>query len=105
MTTSTTPNGIPTITPAEGYRLTNGEVIAGGTVYLGKLDSPDNWREITIAEAEAIEAQREKEAEEQMAQHEKEMKERIANHSKEAAEGASTTEAAGEEAQVPSSEG
>lgn len=62
MTTATTSNGIPTITPAEGYRLTNGEVIAGGTVYLGKLDSPDNWREITIAEAEALEAQREAEA-------------------------------------------
>ena len=62
MTTSTTPNGIPTITPAEGYRLTNGDVIAGGTVYLGKLDSPDNWREITEAEAATLEAQREKEA-------------------------------------------
>ena len=101
MTTSTTPNGIPTITPAEGYRLTNGEVIAGGTVYLGKLDSPDNWREITIAEAEAIEAQHEKEAEEQMAQHEEEVK---AAHEK-ALKSAQAKEEAATETEAPSTEG
>ncbi len=61
MTKATTPNGIPTLAPAEGHRLTNGDVIADGVVYLGKLDSPDNWREITEAEAAAIIAEREKE--------------------------------------------
>lgn len=101
MTTSTTPNGIPTLTPAEGYRLTNGEVIAGGTVYLGKLDSPDNWREITEAEAAEIEAQREKEAEEQMAQHEEEMK---AAHEK-ALKSAQAKEEAATETEAPSTEG
>lgn len=101
MTTSTTPNGIPTITPAEGYRLTNGEVIAEGTVYLGKLDSPDNWREITIAEAEALEAEREKEAEEAAAKHEEEVK---AAHEKEL-ESARAKEEVATETEAPSTEG
>lgn len=48
------------LVPSEGMRLTNGETVAEGEVYLGIHDSPDNWREITIAEAEAeeIEAER-----------------------------------------------
>lgn len=37
----------------EGYTLTNGEAF-GKTIHLGKNDSKDNWREITDAEAEAL---------------------------------------------------
>ena len=40
---------------SEGMALTNGEVISFSEVYLGKNDSPDNWREITEDEARAIE--------------------------------------------------
>ena len=43
--------------------LTNGETIADNEVWLGKLDSPDNWREITPEEKAAIEKQREEELE------------------------------------------
>lgn len=39
------------LTAAEGMTLTNGEVFSK-QVYLGKNDSPDNWHEITDAEAE-----------------------------------------------------
>lgn len=41
------------LTAAEGMTLYNGETF-GKEVYLGKNDSPDNWQEITDAEAEAI---------------------------------------------------
>lgn len=44
------------LVPSEGMRLTNGETIAEGEVYLGIHDSPENWREITAAGAEEIEA-------------------------------------------------
>lgn len=37
--------------PKEGMTLTNGEVYSK-EVYLGKNDSPNNWHEITDAEAE-----------------------------------------------------
>ncbi len=63
MTTGQTENGITTLTPAEGYRLTNGETIAEGVVYLGTRDSAANWREITVAEAEALAAEQETAAE------------------------------------------
>jgi len=63
MTTSTTPNGIQTLVPAEGCRLTNGDSVAEGVVYLGKLDERGNWREITEAEAAEIEAQAQLDAE------------------------------------------
>ena len=41
------------LTAAEGHTLYNGEAF-GKEVYLGKGDSPENWREIPDAEAEAI---------------------------------------------------
>lgn len=41
------------LTAAEGMTLYNGEAF-GKEVYLGKGDSPENWREIPDAEAEAI---------------------------------------------------
>lgn len=57
MTTRTTDNGITVLTPAEGMRLTDGETVAKGTVYLGRNDAPENWREVTELEAAEIEAQ------------------------------------------------
>ena len=53
----TTENGIKKLIPENGMFLTNGETIAEGEVWLGKLDSPDNWREITPEEKAAIEKQ------------------------------------------------
>lgn len=41
------------LTAAEGMTLYNGTAF-GKEVYLGKHDSPENWREITDAEAEEI---------------------------------------------------
>ncbi len=41
------------LTATAGMTLTNGEVF-GKEVYLGKNDSPDNWREITDREAETL---------------------------------------------------
>lgn len=41
------------LTAAEGMTLCNGESF-GKEVFLGTSDSPDNWREIPDAEAEAI---------------------------------------------------
>ena len=35
----------------EGYLLTNGEIYSD-LVYLSDLDSPDNWEEITVEEAQ-----------------------------------------------------
>lgn len=65
MTTRTTENGITVLSPAEGMHLTNGETVAEGEVYLGGNASPNNWREVTEAEAEAIIAEAEKRAEEE----------------------------------------
>lgn len=39
------------LTAAEGMTLTNGDTYSK-EIYLGDNDSPDNWREITDAEAE-----------------------------------------------------
>lgn len=52
MTTRITDNGITVLTPADGMRLTDGETVAEGEVYLGANASPDVWREVTEAEAE-----------------------------------------------------
>ena len=54
MTTRTTDNGITVLSPAEGMRLTDGETVADGEVYLGVNAAPDAWREVTEAEAEEI---------------------------------------------------
>ena len=51
------------LTAAEGMVLTNGDVFAT-ELWLGDWDSAENWREITKAEADALqEAKMEKEAE------------------------------------------
>lgn len=42
------------LTAAEGMTLYNGDTF-GKEIYLGKNDSPENWWEITDAEAAAIE--------------------------------------------------
>ena len=41
------------LTASDGMMLTNGETI-GKEVFLGTGDIPDNWHEITEAEAQAI---------------------------------------------------
>ena len=51
----TTENGIKKLVPENGMFLTNNEIIAEGEVWLGKLDSESNWREITLEEKDAIE--------------------------------------------------
>ena len=59
----TTENGIKKLIPENGMFLTNNETIADNEVWLGKLDSQDNWHEITPEEKAAIEKQREEEIE------------------------------------------
>lgn len=59
----TTEKGIKKLIPENGMFLTNGETIADNEVWLGKLDSQDNWHEITPEEKAAIEKQREEELE------------------------------------------
>ena len=55
----TTENGIKKLVPEDGMFLTNNEIIAEGEVWLGKLDSKSNWREVTPEEKAAIEKQQE----------------------------------------------
>lgn len=50
------------ITANDGMVLTNGNVFSK-EVYLGKYDKPENWREITEAEAQEIIARMETEDE------------------------------------------
>ena len=59
----TTENGMKKLVPENGMFLTNGETIAEGEVWLGKLDSESNWHEITPEEKDAIEKQQEEELE------------------------------------------
>ena len=59
----TTEKGLKKLVPENGMFLTNDETIAEGEVWLGKLDSESNWREITPEEKAAIEKQREEELE------------------------------------------
>ena len=61
-----TEKGIKKLVPENGMFLTNNETIAEGEVWLGKLDSPDNWREITPEEKAAIEEKKRKEQEERL---------------------------------------
>lgn len=63
MTMRTTDNGITVLSPAEGMRLTDGETIADGEVYLGVNAAPDAWREVTEAEAGEIRAEVERRVE------------------------------------------
>ena len=53
------------LTAAEGHTLYDGETLSK-EIYLGSLDSPENWREITDAEAEEIRKEQEAEAEKEM---------------------------------------
>ena len=59
----TTEKGIKKLVPEDGMFLTNNEIIAEGEVWLGKLDSESNWREITLEEKDAIEKQQKEELE------------------------------------------
>lgn len=52
MTTRITNNGITVLSSAEGMRLTDGETVAEGDVYLGANAAPDAWHEVTEVEAE-----------------------------------------------------
>lgn len=63
MTTRTTDNGITVLSPTEGMRLTDGETVAEGEVYLGANAAPGTWREVAEAEAEEIRAEAERMAE------------------------------------------
>ena len=56
MKTRITDNGIVVLSPAVGMRLTDGETVADGDVYLGANAASDTWREVTEAEAEEIRA-------------------------------------------------
>lgn len=57
--------------PTEGHLLTQAQEVElqnrvfSDKVFLAVTDSPTNWREITIAEAETIKAEQERMAEEQ----------------------------------------
>lgn len=53
----TTEKGIKKLIPKNGMFLTNGETIAEGEVWLGKLDSESNWHEITPEEKAELEKQ------------------------------------------------
>ena len=57
MKLTTTENGIKKLIPENGMFLTDGETIAEGEVWLGKLDSPDNWHEITPEEKAELQKQ------------------------------------------------
>ena len=57
MRITTTENGIKKIAPENGMFLTNGKIIAENEVWLGKLDSEINWREITPEEKAELEKQ------------------------------------------------
>ena len=63
MTTRITDNGITVLTPDDGMRLTDGETVAEGEVFLGTNAAPSAWREVTEAEADAIRAEAERMAE------------------------------------------
>ena len=57
MKLTTTEKGIKKLIPEDGMFLTDGETIAEGEVWLGKLDSPENWREITPEQKVELEKQ------------------------------------------------
>lgn len=60
MTTWITKNGITVLSPADGMRLTDGETVAEGDVFLAANAAPAVWWEVTEAEAEAIIAEAER---------------------------------------------
>lgn len=56
MTSQTKTVQLRILTAAEGMVLTDGEAFSSvsGSIYLGVNDSPENWYEITEAEAEEL---------------------------------------------------
>lgn len=62
----TTESKMKKLVPENGMFLTNGETIADNEVWLGKLDSESNWREITPEEKAELEKQREDNFNEQL---------------------------------------
>ena len=64
------------IEPSEGYTLTQfadvevKDRILSKKIFLAVNDTPDNWKEITDAEAEAIKAEQDRLAEEERIKHE-----------------------------------
>lgn len=58
MTTRITDNGITVLSPADGMRLTDGETVAEGDVFLAANAAPAAWREVTEAEEIRAEAER-----------------------------------------------
>ena len=66
MKLTTTENGIKKLIPENGMFLTDGETIAEGEVWLGKLDSESNWHEVTPEEKAAIEEKKREEQEERL---------------------------------------
>lgn len=65
MTTRITDNGITVLSPADRMRLTDGETVAEGEVFLAANGDLAAWREVTKAEAEEIIAEAERRAEEE----------------------------------------
>lgn len=59
MITETKRVTIKRLVPSEGMTLTDGAAYSK-EVYLGKYDSPENWREITDEQAEKEQAEKEK---------------------------------------------
>lgn len=53
------------LTAAEGHTLYDGETLSK-EIYLGSLDRPENWREITDEEAEIIRKEQEEKAQAEM---------------------------------------
>jgi len=60
----TTESNMKKLIPEDGMFLTNDEIIADGDVWLGKLDSEENWHEVTAEEKEEILKQQQEEREE-----------------------------------------
>lgn len=57
MTLITTENGLKKLVPEDGMFLSDGETVAEGEVWLGRLDAPENWKEITPEEKAGLEAE------------------------------------------------
>lgn len=60
MKISKSKNGTTVLTPEKDMYLTDGETVAEYKVWLGRLDSPERWREITAEEKAELEAEAEK---------------------------------------------
>lgn len=57
MKISKSKNGTTVLTPEKDMYLTDGETVAEYKVWLGRLDSPERWREITAEEKAELEAE------------------------------------------------